>query len=88
MLADPNLLRKSSVAHLAVKCGPTEARSLEDGPHPQDSFWLRHGDIPSSAVDILYSESEFNDGPLAKAIRAGTSGALLRMTASVSVPME
>ena len=34
MLADPNLLRKRAVAHLAVKRGPAEAGSLEDGPHP------------------------------------------------------
>jgi hypothetical protein len=36
----------------------------------------------------LYSEDEVNDGPLAEAIRAGISGALLRMTASVSVLRE
>jgi hypothetical protein len=36
----------------------------------------------------LYSEDEVNDGRLAEAIRAGISGALLRMTASVSVLRE
>jgi hypothetical protein len=36
----------------------------------------------------LYSEDEVNDGPLAEAIRADICGALLRMTASVSVLRE
>jgi hypothetical protein len=28
------LLRKRAIAHLAVKRGPAEAGSLENGPHP------------------------------------------------------
>jgi hypothetical protein len=47
MLADPDLIWKSTVAHLAVKCGSAEAGAIEDGPHSQDSFGLWHSDIPS-----------------------------------------
>jgi hypothetical protein len=71
MLADPNLVWKSAIAHLAVKRGPAKTGSFEDGPHPQDSFRLWHRDIPRPESILLYSGDEVNDARLASANRAG-----------------
>jgi len=79
MNADRDLARKGAVAHFAIDRGSAETGPLQNRPHTQDFFWLRHLKRSHLLTDIFAQEQMKSRKPVLSRLVASCLKGSLRV---------